>query len=68
MSKPFSSTTHLRSQAALVRSLADELDSLLPHGGHGLRAQVVEELSRLGARILETAAALAHVENDRQSA
>src|SRR5450631_580903 len=49
----------LRSQAAIVRTLADELELLLPHGGMGMHGQIAEELARLGRQILETAELLA---------
>jgi hypothetical protein len=56
----------LRSQAALVRSLLDELDRHTPICPCGesvpftmLGGQIAEEIERLGARMLECAAALA---------
>lgn len=51
----------LRNQAALVRALVDEFERLAPSDGEGLLVcdQLLEELTRLGCRILETAAALA---------
>jgi hypothetical protein len=50
-----------RTQAAIVRSLVDELEHVAAHGeaAHWLRAQLIEELARLGCRILDAAAALA---------
>jgi hypothetical protein len=50
----------IRSQAALVRSLLDELDRILPPPGdragedasRALREQLAEELVRLGSRLL----------------
>ena|GEM_PF-3192909 len=52
----------VREQTALVRALADELEHLAPWGTTGgLRQQLVEELARLGCRIIETAATLARV-------
>jgi hypothetical protein len=56
----------LRSQAALVRSLLDELDRHIPVcPGHPetvqfsvLGDQIAEEIERLGARMLECAAAI----------
>jgi hypothetical protein len=49
----------IREQAGVVRALADHLERLDPPGaGLGVRRQLVEELARLGCRILETAAAL----------
>ena len=53
-----------RRQIAVVRAIADELERCL-HGGsvlESLRAQFIEELSRLGCRSLEAAAALAKVD------
>jgi hypothetical protein len=49
----------VRTQVAIVRALIDELDQLLPgpHGG-AVRAQVVEELGRLGNRLLQVAGRL----------
>jgi hypothetical protein len=54
----------VRAQAALVRSLLDELDELAPPGGrsadsHFFAEQVVEELTHLACRMMETAAAIA---------
>lgn len=49
----------VRRQVAVVRALADELDRLGPASADCLRPQFVEELARLGCRVLETAAALA---------
>lgn len=52
-------TTSLRSQAAFVRALLDELERISPADSEGaLGAQLVEELARLGCRCLETASAL----------
>lgn len=52
----------VRAQAAVVRSLLDELD-LLVDGSSGLAgamaAQTVEELTQLAWRMLQTAAAIA---------
>jgi hypothetical protein len=48
----------VREQVALVRDFADELERLTsPERMRGLRQQFVEELARLGCRVLETAAA-----------
>jgi hypothetical protein len=49
----------VRAQAAVVRALIDELEQLLPgpHGG-AVRAQVVEELARLGHRLIQAAGRL----------
>jgi hypothetical protein len=57
---------HLRSQAALVRSLLDELDRHTPFSPRdpetvqfsALGDQIAEEIERLGARMLECAAAI----------
>jgi len=57
----------LRSHAALVRALLDDLDRVVPFAGGGreslLGGQLVEELARLGSRVLECAAALADAED-----
>jgi hypothetical protein len=46
----------VRAQAAVVRALIDELEQLLPGpDGGAVRAQVVEELARLGHRLLQAA-------------
>jgi hypothetical protein len=66
---PQDDLTRLRRHAALVRSLLDELDRVLPPFGPGQRAgeavviheQLVEELSRVGCRLLECAASLSEV-------
>jgi len=59
-----------KTQAAVVRSLLDELERCAAKGGSsvGLRAQLVEELSRLGSTILELAAALSEVTPPRLDA
>jgi hypothetical protein len=51
----------IRRQAALARTLLDELDEVAPgfDRGRALRAQAIEELTRLGCRIFEAAALLA---------
>jgi len=49
----------LRRQAAVVRTIADHVGELArPRDAEGLRAQLVEEMTRLGCRLLEAAAAL----------
>jgi hypothetical protein len=49
----------VREQAALVRALAAELECLAPWGATlSRRQQLVEELARLGCRLLEAAASL----------
>lgn len=54
------SLTGLRSQVAIVRALADEVDSLSRIGeADGLPEQLIEELARLGCRLLDQASALA---------
>jgi len=53
-----------RRQIAVVRAIADELERCA-HGGsilETLREQFIEELSRLGCRSLEAAAAIAKVD------
>jgi hypothetical protein len=51
----------IRRQAALARTLLDELEEIAPgfDRGRALRAQAIEELTRLGCRIFEAAALLA---------
>jgi hypothetical protein len=52
----------IRAQAASLRALLDEVERAVPHGGaHGLHAQLVEELARLGCRFLVAASALSTV-------
>jgi hypothetical protein len=52
----------VRSQAAFVRSLLDEVERIAPAGAHGpVSAQLVEELARLGCRFIEVASALTTV-------
>ena len=49
----------LRSQVAVVRTIADEVEHLTrPRDADGVRAQLVEEMARLGCRLLEAAASL----------
>ena len=53
---------NLRSQAAVVRTLADQAEQLSrAEDVDGLGAQMVEEMARLGCRLLDAAAALAGV-------
>jgi hypothetical protein len=49
-----------RTQAAIVRSLVDAFEHASTDGeaGQWLRKQLVEELARLGCRIMDVAAAL----------
>jgi hypothetical protein len=59
----------LRGQVATARSLLDELDRIVPVSGArksedaiaDLRAQLAEELARLGCRLLECAATVTGV-------
>lgn len=53
----------LRSQAAFLRALLDEVERLAPASSseQGLSEQVVEELTRLGCRSLEAASELTRV-------
>lgn len=53
-----------RRQIAVVRAIADEIERCVQGGSflQTLRAQFREELSRLGCRSLEAAAALAEVD------
>ena len=57
----------LRSQAAVVRALADHVEHLSRAGeADGIGDQLIEEMARLGCRILEAAGSLArapHVED-----
>ena len=47
----------LRSQMAVIRALADHIDHLArPKDTQGLGEQVIEEMARLGCRLLEAAA------------
>jgi hypothetical protein len=49
----------LRTQVAVVRTLADEIECVVsPHQLHGLSDQLVEEMARLGRRLFEEAAEL----------
>jgi hypothetical protein len=49
----------LRSHAAVIRSLADEVECISRAGdAEGLGEQLIEEMARLGCRLLETAATL----------
>jgi len=49
-----------RTQAAIVRSLLDAFEHASTNGEaeHWMRAQLIEELARLGCRIMDVAAAL----------
>ncbi len=49
----------LRSQVAVVRTIADEVEHLArPRDADGLKAQLVEEMARLGRHLLEALASL----------
>jgi hypothetical protein len=49
----------LRKQAAIVRALADHVEHLsCPGDADGLGSQLVEEVARLGCRLLEAAGSL----------
>ena len=57
---PRAPVSHLRSQLAVVRALADQVDCVSEGGEDGgLRDQLIEELARLGCRLLEEADSLA---------
>ena len=50
----------VRNQVALVRALTDEVEHLIPCSAPGVASgRLIEELARLGCRILEAAAAMA---------
>ena len=49
----------LRSQVAVVRALADAAECLARPGAEGVGEQLIEEMARLGCRLLESAGALA---------
>ncbi len=50
----------LRREVALARALLDEVERLAPAGCEAaIDAQTIEELTRVGCRLIETAAALA---------
>jgi hypothetical protein len=49
----------LRSQVAVVRALADHIDHFArPADSQGLGEQVIEEMARLGCRLLEAAGSM----------
>lgn len=49
----------VRTQAAFVRALLDEIERVAPAGeGTAITAQLAEELARLGSRCIATAMAL----------
>jgi hypothetical protein len=48
----------IRSQAAVVRALADQVEHLSRAAdAEGVNSQIIEEMARLGCRLLEAAAA-----------
>ncbi|HEY3820667.1 MAG TPA: hypothetical protein VGL81_26055 [Polyangiaceae bacterium] len=50
----------LRSQVAIVRALADQVDRMSRlDEADGLRDQLIEELARLGCRLIEEASSMA---------
>jgi hypothetical protein len=52
----------VRSQAAFVRTLLDEVERVAPSAaGCAVSAQLAEELTRLGCRFLEVASSLSTV-------
>ncbi len=52
---PSPSLRAVRSQAAIVRALLDELERIDEQLSDGMSEQVIEELARLACRMLETA-------------
>jgi len=61
-------STRVRSQVAIVRALADQVERLPLHGdGQGVPAQLIEELARLGCLLLEHAGALAALQPPEDS-
>jgi hypothetical protein len=59
----------VRSQAAFVRALLDEVERVAPSGsGSVVSEQLVEELARLGCRCIETASALTAVVDAQEQA
>jgi hypothetical protein len=59
---PHPTEASLRQQIAVVRTLLDELDESVPSSGNlpqAPDAQVIDELIRLGCRVLDSAALLA---------
>jgi hypothetical protein len=58
----------LRSQVAVVRTIADEVEHLArPRDADGLKAQLVEEMGRLGCHLLKTLASLTEPARSEQS-
>jgi hypothetical protein len=59
----------VRSQAAFVRALLDEVERAVPSGcDEPVSEQLVEELARLGCRFLEAASALTAAADDSKKA
>jgi len=59
----------VRSQAAFVRALLDEVERVAPSGaGDAVSAQLVEELARLGCRCFDTASTLTDVVDAQEQA
>ena len=57
----------VRSQAAFVRALLDEVERVAPPGSEdAVTEQLVEELARLGCRFLEVASALTATVDERE--
>jgi hypothetical protein len=60
------SVSSLRSQAALVRALLDELERVAPPSADdAVSEQLIEEIARLGCRCIEIASALPAVVDAR---
>jgi hypothetical protein len=57
----------LRAQAAVIRSLLDEVERVAPANAPVVaREQLVEELARLGCRFIEAASGLAEVVDEQE--
>jgi hypothetical protein len=49
----------LRTQVAILRTLADHIDDVArPRDADGLSSQLIEEMTRLGCRLIEAAASM----------
>ena len=49
----------LRAQVAILRALADHIDDVArPRDADGLSSQLIEEMTRLGCRLIEAAASM----------
>jgi hypothetical protein len=55
----------IRTQAGVIRALLDEVDAVDPAFGAELEGQLIEELARLGCRILEAASAMSDSKRPR---